>query len=927
LRYRFYAGWSARADEAAGTRPDRVALKLDRPAYSAGSTAQLTVTPPHAGELLLSVEGDRTLWVKRMPIAAGGTTVAIPLAAEWQRHDLYVTATVLRPGNEGDRITPARALGLVHIPLDRAQRKLAVSLEAVPRTVPEVPLAVTVRAPEAKNEKAFVTLYAVDAGILDITGFATPDAHAFFFAKLRYGADLHDVYGRIIEKMPGSRGRLKFGGDNTPKPTRSLPKKVKLVDLFSGPVALDAQGEARISLPLPDFNGSLRLMAMVAAAERFGSHEAEVTVAAPLVAELLTPRFLTSGDRATIALDLHNLSGKAQKLSVEVLPADGLRVGDSSRRIAFADREKATLRFPVETGSAFGPTQVRVRIASKEIRLERQFALDIVPATPRQQTRRQFSVAPGESIEIRAPDLDGYLPASVTAHIVVSDQPPIDVRSAVRGLLTYPYGCAEQTTSTAYPHVLIDAASAARFGLQALGREQRVAVIDKAIGRLSAMQAPNGGFSLWGRGSEYEYWLSAYVSQFLLDARSQGFGVPGAMHKRALDFLLRGLQEGMAGLPATMAGQKPIWNETAIWNDRRYAGSGRFAVLAYGGYVLARESKAPLGTLRQLFEARTLAHSGLALVHLGIALKLMGDDARGDQAIAEGLRKPRQSGYWWGDYGSALRDAALSYALLGQHRIAAEGRDNLLAVMAGEMRRPGHWYSTQEKLAVFLVGRELGEAKTNEDWHAQWHAGGSAEAVAAKGSWFKPLDASDLAGGMKITNLHGSKLFVELAYSGNPLKMPAAERKDFELKRTLFAADGSALGSRPLEVGESVFVRLDVKTRARIANALVVDRIPAGIEIVNRNIVQGERSGGLKIEGADVAEAMKNPRIQHVEFRDDRFVAAVRLERDTVLFYRARIVTPGRFIVPPAYVEDMYRPQTFGIGEGGGVLDVVEASK
>jgi uncharacterized protein YfaS (alpha-2-macroglobulin family) len=927
LRYRFYAGWYARADEAAGTRPDRVALKLDKPAYSAGSTAQLTVTPPHAGELLLSVEGDRTLWVKRMPIAAGGATVAIPIAAEWQRHDLYVTATVLRPGNEGERVTPARALGIAHMALERSQRKLAVSLRAVPRTLPETPLEVTVRAAEAKSEKAFVTLYAVDAGVLNITRFATPNPHAFFFAKLRYGADLHDVYGRVIEKMPGSRGRLKFGGDNTPKPTRSLPKKVKLVDLFSGPVALDEQGEARISLPLPDFNGTLRLMAMVATAERFGSHETEVTVAAPLVAELLTPRFLTAGDRATIALDLHNLSGETQKLSVEVLPADGLRIGDASRKIALADQEKTTLRFAVEAGSAFGLIEVRVRIASATIRLERQFVLDVVAATPRQQTRRQFSVAPGESIEIRAPELDGYLPDSVLAHVVVSDQPPIDARSAVRGLLTYPYGCVEQTTSTAYPHVLIDSDTAAHFGLKPYAREQRVAMIDKAIGRLSAMQAPNGGFSLWGRASEYEYWLSAYVSQFLLDARSQGFGVPGAMHKRALDFLLRGLQEGMAGLPATTAGQKPIWNETAIWNDRRYAGSGRFAVLAYGGYVLARESRAPLGTLRQLFEARSLSHSGLALVQLGIALKLMGDDARGDQAIAEGLRKPRESGYWWGDYGSVLRDAAMSYALLGQHRIAAEGRDNLLAVMSGETQRPGHWYSTQEKLALFLVGRELGQAKTNDTWRAQWHTGDATEAVAAKGSWFKALDASDFKGGMKLTNLHGSKLFVELAYSGHPVKAPVAERKDFDLKRTLFTADGAPLGSRPLKVGESIIVRLEVETRARIANGLVVDRIPAGIEIENLNIVQGERSSGLKIDGVDVAEAMKNPRIQHVEFRDDRFVAAVRLERDTVLFYRARVVTPGRFVVPPAYVEDMYRPQTFGIGDSGEVLDVLAADK
>jgi len=126
------------------------------------------------------------------------------------------------------------------------------------------------------------------------------------------------------------------------------------------------------------------------------------------------------------------------------------------------------------------------------------------------------------------------------------------------------------------------------------------------------MQSPNGGFSLWGNVSEYEYWLSAYVSNFLLDAREQAFDVPDAMQKNAMEFLLKNLQEGAAGLPRGR--DDP---EGSAWRDQRYAGAGRFGVLAYGAYVLARETKAPLSTLRQMFELREQAHSGLALVPLG----------------------------------------------------------------------------------------------------------------------------------------------------------------------------------------------------------------------------------------------------------------------------------------------------------------------
>ncbi len=918
-RYRFYAGWSARAEEAQGSRPDRVALKLDKAGYGEGETAQVTITPPHGGDLLLTVEGDRTLWVKRLNIRQAGATVAIPIDKGWLRHDLYVTATVLRPGNEGDRVTPARAIGIAHVPLQRAERKIDVGIEAVPKTKPEMPLQVKVKAPALKGQAAVVTLYAVDVGILNITRYSTPDPHGFFFAKLRYGADLHDVYGRVIEKMPGSRGRLKFGGDNTPKPTRSLPKKVKLVDLFSGPVALDANGEAVVTLQLPDFNGSLRLMAVVAGAERFGSKDAEIVVVAPLVAELLTPRFLTIGDTATIALDLHNLSGSDQALSVHVLANDGLRTGDAQRQVTLRDQQKITLRFPLESGSAFGLSEVRVKVESPTIKLERQFGLEVVAATPRQQSLKRFVLAPGETLDLRDAEFSGFMRPTVLSHVAISDQPPIDIRSVVQGLLAYPYGCGEQTTSTAYPHLYIDDAAAKRLGLKPSTREQRVEMIDKAIGRLSALQAPNGGYSLWGQVSDYEYWLSSYIGQFLLDAREQGFGVPEAMQRKTMDFLLRGLQEGIAGLPAAKPGQKPVRNDNAIWNDRRYAGSGRYTVLAYGGYVLARESKAPLATLRQLYESRGLAHSGLPLVHLGIALRLMGDEQRGNEAIAEGLRTPRMAG-WWGDYGSTLRDTALIYALLGKHNVKVDGRENLIGLIAGELNRPTQWLSTQEKLAVYLVGREFDHPEGKPGWRAQ--VGG--DSVVTTSTHYRNLTADELAAGIKITNSHTSKLYLELAVSGSAARMPTAPDTGFELTRSLHAADGSTIGNRALQVGEAVVVQLHVKSRGRIANGMVIDRIPAGLEIENLNIVQGEGMPAFKIGNIDVAEVMRNTNIQHVEFRDDRFVAAVKLDREMRLFYRARVVTPGKFVVPPLYVEDMYRPQLFGIAGGGETLTVVD---
>jgi len=927
VKYRFYAGWSARGDETQGVRPDRVALKFDKPAYRDGDIAKLTITPPHDGQALIAVEADRTLWIKRIAVTQAGTALDIPVDKDWKRHDLYVSVIVLRPGSAGEKVTPARALGLAHLPLERGDRKLAVNLEAPKKTLPDTRLKVKVKVPDLGGQPALVTLSAVDVGILNITRFATPDPFGSFFGRLRYGADQYDVYGRLIEKMAGRKGKLKFGGDAAPKASRGLPKKVRLIDLFSGPVLLNAQGEAEIELDIPDFNGTLRLMAVASSDDKFGNAESETVVAAPLVAELMTPRFLTIGDQATIALDLHNLSGAEQKLKVRIENGDGLKIQNAERELSLADQQKQTLRFPLEAGQAFGLADVRVHVTSSAgLKLERSFGLQVQPATPQQQVLKLVMAAPGETAEIREADLGGFIPSTTQAHLTLSDKAPIDVRGAIQGLLTYPYGCTEQTTSTAYPHVLIDEEGAKLFGLKAYTRAQREDMVEKAIARLGAMQAPNGGFSMWGNVSEYQYWLTAYVGNFLLDAREQGFTVPNAMHDKSQEFLLKYLQEGAAGLPS---GGKITYNENG-WQDYRYAGSGRFGVLAYGAYVLARESRAPLSTLRQMYELRDQAHSGLALIHLGLALKLMGDETRAQTALAEGVKKGRiDHGYWWGDYGSPLRDAALSYVLLDRHKLKIDGQDNLVAIVAGEMGKNQRWYtSTQEKLALFLLGRNfVNGGKGDTEWVAEVTTGkDKQESIRGAGSLIKPLSAAALQEGMHIKNTHKNTLYLQLAMSGNPTKMPPSRGDAVVLKRDLFEANGKPLNGRALKVGESVIVRVTVSPTSYrgIIAGMVVDHIPAGLEIENLNIAQGESLSSVTIGGVNPAEAMQDRRIQHVEFRDDRFVAAARLQGELRLFYRARAVTPGKFVFPPTYAEDMYRPDVYGLNGGDATLTVTD---
>jgi uncharacterized protein YfaS (alpha-2-macroglobulin family) len=104
---------------------------------------------------------------------------------------------------------------------------------------------------------------------------------------------------------------------------------------------------------------------------------------------------------------------------------------------------------------------------------------------------------------------------------------------------------------------------------------------------------------------------------------------------------------------------------------------------------------------------------------------------------------------------------------------------------------------------------------------------------------------------------------------------------------------------------------------------VVVDRLPAGLEIENPRLVE---AGDVKT--LPWLKSERQP--EHTEFRDDRLVAAFNLFgsasrpgsgdgddeaqgaiSSATVAYLVRAVTPGTFLHPAATAEDMYRPERF----------------
>lgn len=915
---RFWAGysWQDNSDGAGAARPDRVTMKLDKPAYRPGDTIKLHIAAPTAGKGYALVESSEgPLWWQEIDVPAAGMDLSIPVDKAWNRHDLYLSTLVIRPGDKSRSATPKRAVGLLHLPLGDENRRLTLALDAPEKMRPNRPLTVKVKASVKEGEtpkQVNVLLSAVDSGVLNITDYATPDPWNAFFGQKRYGADIYDIYGQVIEGQ-GRLASLRFGGDGDELKRGGKPpvNHVTIVAQQAQPVTLDDKGEGTVTLPIGDFNGELRVMAQAWTADDFGSSEDKVVVAAPVIAELNTPRFLASGDTTRLALDLSNLTDRPQTLNVALSAGGLLQLAQPAiPPVQLAPGARRTLFVPVSAREGFGDGQLSATISGLNLPgetfapMQKQWKIGVRPAFPARTVNAGAVLQPGESWQAPPEQALGFSPATLQGQLVFSGKPPLNLARYIRDLKAYPYGCLEQTASGLFPSLYTSAAQLKTLGISGDSDEKRRAAVDIGIARLLQMQRDDGGFALWDKNGPEEYWLTAYAMDFLVRAGEQGYSVPTNAINNGNQRLLRYLQE-----PGLM---------TVRYSDD--APASRFAAQAYAALVLARQQKAPLGALREIWTRHQQARSGLPLLQLGIALKAMGDAPRGEQALQLAMTTPRQDqDRWLGDYGSALRDDALKLALLEENKLLPEAQTALLSSLAEEAYGQ-RWLSTQETNALFLAGRTL------QDLPGSWQAQTSLQAqpLAADKAQTRNLTGDQLAA-LQVSNTGSQPLWLRLDSSGYPLSAPQPAGNVLGIERQVFDTRGQQKSLTSLRSGELVLVKLEITATRNVPDALVVDLLPAGLELENQNLANS--SASLQENGEAVQNLlnqMQQADIQHIEFRDDRFVAAVAVNegQPVTLVYLARAVTPGTYQVPQPQVESMYVPQWRATGTASGPLNV-----
>ena len=885
------------------TAPERVDV---------GEKAEVVFTAPYRGRALVTVETHELLESSWLVVAPG--PVAHAFRAREFAPNVYVSVLLLKDPHLESPLAyvPDRAFGAQSVRVNPKAQTLPLAVSVPSEIRPNTTLPVTVNV-DGVSGPTYVTVAAVDEGILQLTRFDSPDPLAEVFSARRLGVETFETVGWSLLLPPSGTSSTEGGGLDGEELGRV--QMTKPVALWSGVVEIPSGGELVVPLDVPSFRGRLRVMAVAADASRMAGAGADVLVRDPLVLQPTLPRFLSRGDRIHVPVFVTNttpddhavaVSLRASEIEVPGLLLDAsdegpLRVhGPATQTLSLAPGRSGTAVFDVEALASVGAGRIRVEASAAG--LETSWDEVDVPFLSRGPRERRVARIPLEA----AGDLDlrehlaGWVPTTEQTTFWVTTNPYGEAFDHLSYLVRYPYGCLEQTTSQtrALVHAgpfLDDVDASLREGATL------ASMVDHGISRMLSMQLPDGGFGYWPRADSGHTWGTAYALHTLLEAADGGHDVPRVSIDRGLEWLERTLPQR---------------------TDPRRLHHGD----AYAHYVLALADRGRLARARTLLAEMPPqvrgAQSERAYL-LKAALWLAGDRRHEHELKSPDLGPVRRDERSGRRFYSDLRFRGVQLSVITDLFGDAESRELERLVAASVAGRRSSRLTTQEmawalsglakrqtsRPAAFGVpvltanGRVLDPtptARKKEDSSRSW--------TLARASEYRELT-------LTLPSKGDGALYLLVSSEG--VREDASwtdEDRGVAVSRYWASPTGAKLpGDVEPELGDLMHVVLVVRNlySAPITNLAVVDRLPAGFEIENPRL---GRDAVTDVPGDPFDVAAMNLRDDRVELFGDLPGGGVR-----AFSYAVRAVTAGTFTAPPAQAEAMYDPDVLSTDVAGTV--------
>jgi uncharacterized protein YfaS (alpha-2-macroglobulin family) len=545
--------------------------------------------------------------------------------------------------------------------------------------------------------------------------------------------------------------------------------------------------------------------------------------------------------------------------------------------------QRQSVPMPI-AAAGVGAADLDLRLTGPATDQAQHFRLGIESGAPDVDRRSVTPLAAGATETISSDLLADFLPGAGAIAVAASPFGTLDAAALLAALDRYPYGCSEQTVSQALPLLYANRLAS----IENLDIDPDLdGRVKQAVDRELSRQSASGAFGMWSADvGDDDAWLDAFVTDFLTRARERNFAVPEPAFGQALDLL-----------------RNTVVNAPEPSKDNAEA-------IAYALYVLARNGRPVIGDLRYLTDAKLdVFVSPLAKAQLAAALAMLGDQQRAGRAFGAALtavEAERDQGHSRPDYGSRLRDAAGVLALIAEANLTGGEMPPDALSRAGAAldaaRNERNYTSTQEKTWMALAA----EALADRTILARFTVDGRAVKGALNRRWSGPaLIGKTIA----IANDGENAVQLVTNVSGAPIAPEPAAEHGYAIERTFYKPDGTKIDLKSVSQNERIVVALKVtESEARYARLLIVDKLPAGLEIDNPALVDGGSVEAFSWLSSDAPA--------HAEYRDDRFVAVFDRTPGQSAFinlaYVVRAVAPGYYVHPPATAEDMYDPERYG---------------
>ncbi|MFN2386589.1 MAG: MG2 domain-containing protein [Thermoanaerobaculia bacterium] len=925
---------------------NRIDLVPERQRYKPGETARILVKSPwETATALWTTEREGVRTQKIFTVRSTQETLEIPIE-EADVPNLYVSVLLLKgrtasytDKDASDPGKPAFRLGYVELKVEDTGKRLKVRVETDReeyRPAGKARVSVSVADAAGRGTPSELTFWAVDYGVLSLTGYSPPDlVDAVYVPKalqvLNEDSRQNIVSRRVIVPKGADEGG---GGGAEDGADTDVRRDFRVLAFWLGSVTTDAQGRASTELTLPESLTTYRILAVAGdRASRFGGGQREIRVSKPVLLRPAFPRFLAAGDTASFGAVVHNQLAQAGTATVTMESLEGavLAVSGETRKVLeLAPGGSAEVAFTV-AGRAPGEGRIRMtmRLAGESDAFEDRVPVRVLARPEVVAAHGQANPTAEETLELPAgvePDVGGL-------RVDLSSTALVGLAEGARYLVEYPYGCAEQRASATLA-LMYGAELAEAFRLPGVDAGKSRDTAAAAVAELAEFQCEGGDFAFWkGNCATTSPYLTSWVLHVLQEASRRKYAVAPAALKKGYDAVERALA---VVSPADEAFRSSLLASQAF----------AVKVLAEGGRIADSHATRLYGH-RDRMPVFAVAYLADALIARGETGERREELLRrirnailpeGGSAHAQELSDPDLAWVW----SSNVRTTAIVLRTLLRHGGTAHV-DGLVRWLL-TVRKRGRWDDTQENATALQALVDYFERREREvpsftarvrvaDRPAaeERFEGRSAEAKTRE----VPMRAL-LASGQPATRLpvrfekEGTGI---LHYSARLTYLPdaaAASARDqgFQVERTYArapeggqpaAAAGRPVASREFQGGDLVRVTLTLRLPKERRFVAVTDPLPAGLEPVE---------SWFATTASDLAkQQMEEERgdrdwrswwlrggFDHVERHDDRVLLfATRLSAGTHTFsYLARATTPGAFRVAPAHAEEMYEPEVFG---------------